>query len=304
MRFVTFLPLNGPDAAPRAGVLLKGGASSDEAVIDLAHPAMKPALGGVAPDLSAMLTAGLDGIRQRIEHGFVEAARRPLSSVRLLAPLPSPGRIYGLAHNYRDAVAERGMEPPAEPVLFMKLASSVVGPEEPIVLPAGIGGVTYEAELAAVIGRRADRVSRGHALAHVAGYVAFNDVSASEMIKREGTFERGKNLPSFGPMGPFLATADEIGDPQKVGIRLDVDGTVLQDGSTATMLFDLASLVAFLSASSPLEPGDVIATGTPAGVAPVRTPQTWLQPGQTVTIRVEGLGILSNPVVEGPPLKD
>jgi 2-keto-4-pentenoate hydratase/2-oxohepta-3-ene-1,7-dioic acid hydratase in catechol pathway len=189
-----------------------------------------------------------------------------------------------------------------EPVLFMKEASSLVGPGEPIVLPADVGGVTYEAELAAVIGTRADRVTREQALAHVAGYVAFNDVSASELIKREGRFDRGKNLPSFGPIGPFLATADEIPDPQNVPIRLDVDGTVLQDGSTATMLFSLAELIAFLSAREPLEPGDVIATGTPAGVAAVRKPPAWLRPGQTVTIRVGGLGTLTNPVVEGPPL--
>jgi 2-keto-4-pentenoate hydratase/2-oxohepta-3-ene-1,7-dioic acid hydratase in catechol pathway len=260
-------------------------------------------IGDVPPQLDALLEAGLDRTMRAIsERELPEAAKCPLGSVRLLAPLSRRGRIYGLAHNFRDAVAERGMEPPAEPVLFMKEASSIVGPGEPIVLPADIGGVTYEAELAAVIGTRAANVSRDDALRYVAGYVAFNDVSASELIKREGRFDRGKNLPSFGPTGPFLATADEISDPQNVPIRLDVDGTVLQDGSTATMLFDLAWLIAFLSARQPLDPGDVIATGTPAGVAAMRKPQTWLQPGQTVTVRVGGLGTLSNPVVEGPPL--
>ena len=300
MRFVTFSAGTEP---ARAGILLGDADAPDDAVVDLGHPAMREALGGVAPDLGAMVQGGLDGIVHALAgRELPEEARRPLGSVRLFAPLPRPGRIYGLAHNFRDAVAERGMEPPAEPVLFMKEASSLVGPGDPIVLPAGIGGVTYEAELAAVIGTRADKVSREDALRHIAGYVAFNDVSASELIKREGRFDRGKNLPTFGPIGPFLASTDEIPDPQNVPIRLDVDGIALQDGSTATMLFGLATLIEFLSARRSLEPGDVIATGTPAGVAAVRNPQTWLQPGQTVTIRVGGLGTLTNPVVEGPPL--
>lgn len=299
MRFVTF---TAEGEEPRAGILVGDGLPDDD-VVDLGHLSMRPALGGVEPDVSAMVEAGLAPIcRALAGHRPADAARRPLHSVRLLAPLSKPGLIYGLAHNFHDAVAERGMAPPAEPVLFMKDAASVIGPGEPILLPAGIGGVTYEAELAAVVGIRADRVSREDALAHVAGYVAFNDVSASELIKREGRFDRGKNLQGFGPMGPYLASADEVPDPQAVSIVLDVDGAVLQDGTTATMIFDVAALIAFLSARQPLEPGDVIATGTPAGVAPVREPRTWLRPGQTVSIRVGGLGSLSNPVVEGPPL--
>ncbi len=299
MRFVTFRK-RGKAASPRAGLLVGDGASPDDVVVDLAHPSMRPALGGVLPDMAAFFAAGFNSIRHGIiAHGLAEPARLPLGSVRLLAPLPAPNRIYGLAFNFTDALAERGMAHPAEPVLFMKKGSTVIGPGEAIVLPAAIGGVTYEAELAAVIGTRAERVSRAEALRHVAGYTIMNDVSASEMIRRDGTFDRGKNLPTFGPMGPYLATVDEIPDPQALTVRLDVDGRVLQDGTTSTMLFDLAALIVFLSARAPLEPGDVIATGTPAGVAPVRRPPTWLQPGTVVRAQVEGLGSLSNSVTEG-----
>lgn len=234
--------------------------------------------------------------------GLKEEAGLRLSQVELLAPLAAPARIFALAFNYRDAVAERGMSPPAQPVLFMKQPSTVVGPGAAIALPPDIGGVTYEVELAAVIGVRAHQVSRQDALAHVAGYMVFNDISASEMIRRDGSFERGKNLPTFGPFGPFFATADEIGDPHRLRLTLDVDGDRLQDGTTAEMLFGVADLIAILSKDRALEPGDIIATGTPAGVAGMHKPPAWLKPGSRVAASVEGLGTLANRIVEAAPL--
>jgi 2-keto-4-pentenoate hydratase/2-oxohepta-3-ene-1,7-dioic acid hydratase in catechol pathway len=296
MKFVTFRK----SQMIRAGVLGGDGSGARDSVIDLSHPAMRDALGGVEPHLEAMLEAGLTELIGRITaHGLAPAAQLPLAEVSLMAPL-RPGRIFGIAHNYRDAVAERGMTPPDRPVLFMKTSSTVIASGEAIVLPAGIGGVTYEAELAAVIGRRAANVPKQQALEHVAAYGSFNDISASEVIKKDGHFDRGKNFPTFGPFGPFLVSSDEIADPQALTVSLRVDGKVLQQGTTRDMLFGVADLVSLLSQQTTLEPGDVIATGTPAGVAAMHKPPAWLQPGSTVSVRVEGLGHLVNPLIEGP----
>ncbi|WP_375463931.1 fumarylacetoacetate hydrolase family protein [uncultured Methylobacterium sp.] len=295
MRFVTFTK----DGAERAGILLGDAAGPDDVVVDLAHPLMQPALAGRAPRVMDLIHSGLADAAARLhDHGTPEAARLPLRSVRLLAPLPAPRRIFGIAHNYVDALAERGAPHPAEPFLFMKEPWTVIGPGEPVVLPPGIGGCTYESEIAAVIGRRADAVSAQDALAHVCAYGVFNDVSASGLIRREG-FGPGKNVATFGPFGPYIATSDEVSDPQALRIGLSIDGVVLQDSTTARMLFTVADLVAHLSQRTALEPGDVIATGTPAGIAALREPPAWIRPGTTMTAWVEGLGALVNPVVAG-----
>nr|WP_274425091.1 fumarylacetoacetate hydrolase family protein [Chelativorans sp. YIM 93263] len=227
----------------------------------------------------------------------VEAgARLPLAEVSLLAPLPNPPRIVGAAHNYRCALRERGLPLPDAPVLFEKLPTSVIGPDVPVVLPEGAGGVTYEAELAVVIGQRAEKVAPETALEHVAGYTLFNDVSASEVIKADGHFERGKNFRTFGPMGPWLATPEEVDLATGPRLTLSIDGEMRQDGSTADLVFGIAELISLLSYETPLASGTVIATGTPAGVAPVQTPPTWLKPGTVMTVAMEGFGQLSNPV--------
>ena len=297
MRFVTFLK----DKTARAGVLLGDGAGADDQVCDLAHPAMADALAGRAPDVAALVTAGLlEAAADITRHGLAPEALLPLVEVELLAPF-LPARIFALAFNYRDALDERGMAPPAAPVLFMKQPSTVVGPGAPILLPPDIGGCTYEVEIAAIIGRPAHKVSREDALAHVCGYAVFNDISASEMIKRDGGFARGKNLPTFGPLGPFLATADEIGDPHRLALSLEVDGVRLQEGVSSNLVFDVADLVSRLSQDHALAPGDVIATGTPAGVAGMRSPPAWLKPGSVVRASVEGLGTLPNPITQGAP---
>jgi 2,4-diketo-3-deoxy-L-fuconate hydrolase len=296
MKFVSF----SAQGVVRAGVLLGDGSGADDKVVDLAHTTMREALRGVAPQLQALIEAGLPGVVKNITaHGFSETATLPLRSVTLMAPLPEARRIFGIAHNYRDALAERGMAPPGKPVLFMKAPRTIAASGENVILPAGIGGVTWEAELAAVIGTRGDNVSKERALDHVAGYGCFNDISACEIIKADGNFDRGKNFVTFGPFGPYLASSDEIPDPHALAVTLKVDGRTMQSGSTRDMLFGIADLICYLSARQPLEPGDVIATGTPAGVAGMHKPPAWLKQGSVVEVEVEGLGRLSNPITEG-----
>ena len=294
MRFVTF---RGTAGAAVVGVLL------GDRVADLSHRACQPLLGATPPTLQALLDDGLDGWVGRLAAARFDAdALRALADVQLLAPLPRPGKVVGAAFNFTDALAERQMAAPKEPVTFVRSGRTVIGPGEPILIPPDVGNVGYEGELAAVIGRRALRVSRDQAMRCVAGYTVHNDVSGSSLVKEDGgNFVRGKNLPASAPLGPALVSADELPDPHDVAIRLDIDGRLLQNGSTRTMLFDIADLIAYISQRMPLEPGDVIATGTPAGVAAMHTPAAWLVPGSTVTVELEGLGRLSNPVRAGVP---
>lgn len=297
MRFVTF-----SDAPGRAVAgLLRG-----DQVIDLSHRACHALMGDTSPALAVLVEQGLQGWSRRLAEAVFDAdAIRPLSQVRLLAPLPRPGKIVGAAFNFTDALAERGMAHPPEPVIFVRSGCTVIGPGEPILIPPDVGNVGYEAELAVVIGRRALRVAPETAMRCVAGYTVHNDVSGSALVRQDaGNFVRGKNLPASAPLGPWLATPDEVPDPYAVGIRLDVDGRLLQNGSTATMLFDIAHLISYMSYRMPLEPGDVIATGTPAGLAALHEPPGWLMPGCTVSIELEGLGRLSNPIHAGAPFLD
>ena len=297
MKFVTF----NAHGVARAGLLLGDGSGADDRVVDLAHSSMRGALRDVAPQLQAMIEAGLPDIIKGIRaHGLAADATLPLDAVKLMAPLPAPRRIFGIAHNYHDALAERGMALPEKPVLFMKAPRTIAGPAAPIVLPAGIGGVTYAAELAAVIGVRAENVSKDRALDHVAAYGCFNDISASEIIKADGHFDRGKNFATFGPFGPFLASRDEVPNPNALRVSLKVDGRTLQFGSTRDMLFGVPDLICYLSSLQVLEPGDIIATGTPVGVAGLHQPPAWLKPGSIVEVEVEGLGSLQNSIIEGP----
>lgn len=291
MRFVTF---RGASGRPATGVL------RGDQVADLSHPSCSALVGGTPPSLLEMVEQGLGRWADRLATArFDAAALQPLAAVQLLAPL-RPGKIVGAAFNFTDALAERSMAAPAEPVIFVRSGCTVVGPGEPILLPPDVGNVGYEAELAVVIGRRALRVSAAQAMRHVAAYTAHNDVSGSALVKEDGgNFVRGKNLPASAPLGPWLATPDEVVDPYQLRIRLDIDGRPLQDGSTATMLFRMAELISHVSHRMPLEPGDVIATGTPAGVAAMHQPPAWLTPGTTVTVEVEGFSRLSNPVQWG-----
>lgn len=286
MRFVSF---RGADGQPVAGVL------QGDQVVDLSHRACREVLGGAAPSVLLFVEEGLERWAGRLAEARFDAdALRPLAGVQLLAPL-RPGKVVGAAFNFTDALAERKMPHPAEPVTFVRAGSTVIGPGAAILVPPDVGNVGYEAELAVVIGRRALRVERDQAMRHVAGYTAHNDVSGSDLIKGDGgNFVRGKNLPASAPLGPWLATPDEVPDPYRVGIRLDIDGRPLQDGSTATMLFNIADLISWLSYRMPLEPGDVIATGTPGGVGDRREPPLYMKEGDVVEVEITGLGVLRN----------
>jgi 2,4-diketo-3-deoxy-L-fuconate hydrolase len=226
----------------------------------------------------------------------VEGPARPLDSVRLLAPVPRPGKIFGVGLNYRDHAEETGQPVPEVPILFAKFANSVVGPGEPIVVPAATRRPDYEAELGVVIGSTAREVSVGDALGHVAGYLCCNDVSARDLQTATSQWTRGKAIDTFLPCGPWLVTSDEVPDPQVLGIRCVVNGEVMQDSRTDQMVFGVAELVSFISQACTLEPGDLIATGTPPGVGFARTPPVWLRDGDEVTIQIDGLGALTNPV--------
>ncbi|NRT55049.1 fumarylacetoacetate hydrolase family protein [Sphaerotilus uruguayifluvii] len=210
---------------------------------------------------------------------------------RLAVPWRGPGKFIAIGLNYADHAAEAGMALPAEPVVFTKASSCAVGCNHPVVLPQGSVKTDWEVELGVVIGRRARCVSEAEALAHVAGYCVVNDLSEREyQLERGGTWDKGKGCDTFGPIGPWLVTADEVGDPQDLSMWLDVNGVRKQTGSTRTMIFPVAHLVSYLSRFMTLEPGDIITTGTPPGVGMGRKPPEFLRPGDVVTLGIERLG--------------
>jgi 2-keto-4-pentenoate hydratase/2-oxohepta-3-ene-1,7-dioic acid hydratase in catechol pathway len=222
-----------------------------------------------------------------------------LDAVRLLPPVPDPGKIACIGRNYREHAQEQDVEAPAEPLIFAKFSSSLIAHGEPIRLSPLTAQPDYEAELAVVIGRPARNVPEGEALRHVAGYTVMNDVSARDLQRGDGQWTRAKSLDTFGPLGPALVTADEVGDPQALRIRCLLNGAVVQDAYTGQMIHPVARLVAHLSNAFTLEPGDVIATGTPSGVGAFRDPPRFLQPGDIVRCEIGGVGVLENPVVAG-----
>jgi 2-keto-4-pentenoate hydratase/2-oxohepta-3-ene-1,7-dioic acid hydratase in catechol pathway len=202
------------------------------------------------------------------------------------------GKFIGVGLNYADHAAESGMPAPAEPILFMKATSSICGPNDALLIPRGAQKTDWEVELGVVIGREARYVDPSQALDHVAGYCVVNDVSErSYQLERGGQWDKGKGCDSFGPIGPWLVTRDEVSDPQALAMWLEVDGVRRQTGSTATMIFGVAHLVAYISQFMSLQPGDVIATGTPPGVGMGIKPQAvYLRAGQTVRAGIDGLG--------------
>jgi 2-keto-4-pentenoate hydratase/2-oxohepta-3-ene-1,7-dioic acid hydratase in catechol pathway len=219
--------------------------------------------------------------------------------IRLLAPVQPP-KLLAAAFNYTDHLAETGAPTPTEVVFFNKQTTCVIGPGDAIEVPPESAQVDYEVELGVVIGRRCRRVAEAEALGVVAGYLVVNDVSVRDWQARAATMTLGKGWDTHGPLGPWLTTADEVPDPQDLRLRTWIGDDLLQDGSTADMLFTVAHQISVLSTMCTLEPGDVIATGTPAGVGAVRRPPRWLVPGDVVRLEVEGLGTLENPVVSGP----
>jgi len=214
-----------------------------------------------------------------------------------LAPVPRPGKLICIGLNYRDHAAESNMPIPERPVVFSKFATAVIGPGEPVVLPPTSMQVDYEAELAVVIGRRAKNVSASRALDYVLGYTAFNDVSARDFQFADGQWQRGKSCDTFAPMGPTIVTTDAVPNPHKLAIKLTLNGQVMQDSNTDQLIFGVPELIEFLSQTITLEPGDVIATGTPPGVGFARKPPVFLHPGDEMEVDIEGVGKLNTPVI-------
>jgi 2-keto-4-pentenoate hydratase/2-oxohepta-3-ene-1,7-dioic acid hydratase in catechol pathway len=211
-------------------------------------------------------------------------------------PIDRPGKIVCVGLNYRDHAEEQGTELPGAPLLFAKWPNALIGPGEPIVIPRVSKKVDYEAELGVVIGSRVRGVSKENALEAVRGYLCLNDVSARDLQFGDGQWTRGKSPDTFCPIGPRLVPREEVDDPQALGIRCVLNGEVMQDSTTANMIFTVAEIIAYASATMTFEPGDLIATGTPAGVGVFRDPPVLLQDGDEVTIEVERLGTLTNPV--------
>jgi 2-keto-4-pentenoate hydratase/2-oxohepta-3-ene-1,7-dioic acid hydratase in catechol pathway len=302
MRLVTY---RSPDRGPRAGALV--GEAPDERVVDLADASR----GALPSDLLALLDAGPEVLGRAAEVVASPAGERalPAADVTLEAPIRRPPKVLAAAGNYQAHIVEGGL-PPVDrtrvvPKLFMKPATSILAPGAPLRLPGVSPTVDWELELGVVIGRRVRDVPAERALEAIAGYCIVNDVSARTMewglADREAThwdgffdWLNGKWPDGFCPCGPWLVTADEVPDPQALGIELRVNGEVRQQGSTAEMLFGVAELIAFASRFMTLEPGDLIATGTPAGVGD--TTRTYLSPGDVMEGRIDRLGVLRTPV--------
>jgi 2-keto-4-pentenoate hydratase/2-oxohepta-3-ene-1,7-dioic acid hydratase in catechol pathway len=231
------------------------------------------------------------------------AIARRLARAQLLAPIPRPRKnIFCMGRNYAEHAAERGAAPPEQPVFFSKPPTTVVGPGAAIVHHAATGALDYEVELGVVIGRAGRDLTPATALQHVFGYTVVNDVTARDLQKAHMQWFKGKSLDTFCPMGPVLVTADELRDPQRLGIRLRVNGQVRQEATTAQMIFDVATLLAVLSAGMTLEPGDILATGTPSGVGAATG--AYLKPGDEVEAEIDGIGCLQNRVVAPEPATD
>lgn len=221
----------------------------------------------------------------------------PARDAYWFAPVPRPGKLICIGLNYRDHAKESNMALPEKPVVFSKFSSAVIAPGEPVVIPRTSQKVDYEAELAVVIGRRAKNVSADHAYDYVLGYTAFNDVTARDFQFADGQWQRGKSCDTFAPMGQTIITTDAITDPHKLAIKLVLNGEVLQDSNTDQLIFGVPQLIEFISQTITLEPGDVIATGTPSGVGFARKPPVFLKPGDEMEVLIEGMGGLGNPVV-------
>ena len=241
-----------------------------------------------------------------LEKEFLEKAKTAIArdalpkisreEIEICAPIPHPNKIICIGLNYRDHAEESGAEIPKSPIIFSKFNTCIAAPQQPIILPKNSAQVDYEAELAFIIGRRAKNVKKEDAMSYVFGYTNFNDVSARDFQFADGQWQRGKSCDTFAPIGEYIATTDEIEDPHNLKIQFRLNGETLQDSNTKELIFKIPELIAFLSESITLEPGDVIATGTPPGVGFARKPPVFLKDGDVAQVEIEGLGILSNPI--------
>jgi 2-keto-4-pentenoate hydratase/2-oxohepta-3-ene-1,7-dioic acid hydratase in catechol pathway len=276
------------EGSTRIGLVDEGG------VLDLSRAA--PAL---PREMSAFLAAGPRSLAAAQE-AVGSRARIPLSAVKLEAPIARPPKFLAVGLNYADHAAESRMELPKHPTIFNKQSTCVTGPRDPIHVPRASQAVDYEGELGFVIGRRCRHVSRQDAPKAIAGYLVVNDVSVRDWQLRIPTWTMGKSFDTHGPIGPWIATPDEIPDPHGLRLRTWVNGELRQDSNTKQLVFDCFALVEHLSTAFTLEPGDVVATGTPAGVGVSMKPPRWLAPGDLVRIEIEGIGWIENPVIAEP----
>jgi 2-keto-4-pentenoate hydratase/2-oxohepta-3-ene-1,7-dioic acid hydratase in catechol pathway len=248
------------------------------------------------PTILSLIEAGPAALNAA-QAAVATAPRIPLSEVRLLAPITRPPRIFAIGLNYQSHAAESKMAVQKVPTVFMKLASAVIGPDEPIILPAISSQPDYEAEFAVVIGKPGYQIAASEAMDHVLGYTICNDVSARDIQLATSQWTLGKSFPTFAPIGPAIVTADEIPDPHALDISLTIGGEKLQSANTRDLIFRIPALIEYLSSTTPLEAGDIISTGTPEGVGLGRTPQRWLKPGEEICITIERLGQLRNPTI-------
>jgi 2-keto-4-pentenoate hydratase/2-oxohepta-3-ene-1,7-dioic acid hydratase in catechol pathway len=241
-------------------------------------------LSGVVPDLAGEVLGALPRLNP-------EALPLVPGAPRLGPPVGGIGKLVGIGLNYSDHAAELGAEPPDEPVVFLKALTALGGPNDPVVMPRGSAKTDWEVELGIVIGRRAKYVDRAQALAHVAGYTIVNDVSERALqLEGSGQWTKGKSCDTFAPVGPWLVTPDEVGDVQALDLVTEVNGERMQTGNTGRMIFGVAEIVVYLSGIMTLEPGDVIATGTPPGVGVGHKPPRFLKAGDEMVLRIDGLG--------------
>jgi 2-keto-4-pentenoate hydratase/2-oxohepta-3-ene-1,7-dioic acid hydratase in catechol pathway len=274
MKLVSFSTAHGPI---RPGVLF----DETKTILDLSPSGFSSTLDVIAQGKTSTLAA----------------ERVSLDKAKLHAPLSKPPRIFAIGLNYRDHAKESGMEIPTTPVVFFKLPTAIVGPGEAIVLPKNSTQPDYEAEFAFVIGKGGYRIPASAWREHVYGYTIVNDVSARDVQFSSTQWSMSKCFPTFCPLGPAIVTADDIADPHTLDISLSIDGEILQHSNTHELVFNIPDLIEYLSSITPLLPGDIVSTGTPPGVGLGRNPKRWLKPGETVTITIEGLGSLTNPVV-------
>ncbi len=276
MKLVTFVEGN---SGPRPGLVVDGG------VVDLGAQGFSDAIAFIAAprDVQTRAASSLPALA--------------LDKVKLLAPVPAPPRIFGIGVNYAEHAAETNIRMGDVPTVFLVLSSAVVGPGADVVVPRNSSQVDYEAEMAVVIGKPGYRIAASQWEEHVFGYTIMNDVSARDVQWATTQWSLGKSFPTFAPMGPWIASADEIADPHALALSLTIGGEKLQDSNTSRMTYKVPALIEYISSVVPLQAGDVISTGTPAGVGMGRTPQRWLKPGEVMVVAIEGIGEMRNPVV-------
>lgn len=292
MRLATFVSSRGPCL----------GVVSGEEVVDLsATGSESTGLPATMSEFLALGAHGLEAARRAVERALRErppGAVQALGAAKLCAPILRPGKIIGVGLNYNDHAAEVGRPKQSIPRLFVKVSSSVIGPDSTVAIPPGVNKLDFEVELAVVIGKRATRVAEADAIGHVAGYTILNDLSAREFQfdVTPAQTSLAKSMDGFCPMGPWIVTTDELGDGAGLGIRTFVNGDKLQDGTTSDLIFSVAALVAYISRYMTLEPGDIIATGTPAGVGAFRKPPVFLKGGDQVKLEIDRIGTLETTI--------